>query len=649
MRNVYGLYSYDILTYVILFQGSSANRRGPGYFDPCSRQRESDQYQRSWSSAAQKDSRANNGGYSFSREWRSNGSNAGNSGGGVQYTENQKQFNSRSSGNFGDWKEPSNNSRYSNDSATNNARYSVHSNVSSCTFSGNQRRSIGAITNEKRAVVPIFNNKAQVSLREKETLRTMKTNPQSSSPVPSPQASTSKKNCDSGIPASASGGVGLAEQESQQPPDAAELPSPSFLTRNKPVYQGKVLPGDILMRALQSPQRDAQSKAGSRQTSVSGRQPNQHNSQEQLKTPSHQNLVSQELPRDFPMQEPQHGRPQNNHQQHPNQHRPSQQQPMQYQHQQRHLQQQHPNRHHQQGAAHPAGQYWPGGYQGGGGVPASRGGVVEVTHADQVECIVYGTYFNRWSVIRQYGLNRGSSQHFPCLAYDPFSSSKARPSDRGFEIVIYFDVAGCLAEGVKFLVLPAGQVLCSGNANGKVPPHLFDRVLDVGKNQIIFPQPSNRPNISKHSWVDGTSASVSPFMPTQVIKKGMSKGKPSPRGSDSHMKQSGTSTGSFSPSFQESRFASQRSDDKSHEEGQEHTYNPSGASYRKPTRRRPPLHGRLISGSAATGLPQNTYVSQTSWHGLLSTKRSLPFTNFQQDLFRLKNSTHSSTTEQTTK
>uniref|UniRef100_A0A2P2I0F3 5'-3' exoribonuclease 1-like n=1 Tax=Hirondellea gigas TaxID=1518452 RepID=A0A2P2I0F3_9CRUS len=165
-------------------------------------------------------------------------------------------------------------------------------------------------------------------------------------------------------------------------------------------------------------------------------------------------------------------------------------------------------------------------YNSPGQVPISYGGVQEVTTPSQVECIVHGTYYSRWSVTQQYGLNRGNSQHIPCLSYDPLTSSRARPSDSGYHLIIYIDVATCLAEGMKFLVLPAGQVLCTGDANGKVLPHCFDRVVDTSSNKVIFPRVPNKALPSsgcESQWRSSSDGSMSPFMPTQVIKQVSSK------------------------------------------------------------------------------------------------------------------------------
>ena len=140
----------------------------------------------------------------------------------------------------------------------------------------------------------------------------------------------------------------------------------------------------------------------------------------------------------------------------------------------------------------------------------SRGRVTEVACAGDMESLVHGTYYSRWSVAQQYGLNRGQNKHIPCLSYDPLNNQKARDVDKGYQLLIYINIEGCLAENMKILVLPgAGQVLCTGDANGKILPHLFDKVIDTASRRVIFPK-------SETSKSSTTSSSM--FVPTQVIK-----------------------------------------------------------------------------------------------------------------------------------
>ena len=63
--------------------------------------------------------------------------------------------------------------------------------------------------------------------------------------------------------------------------------------------------------------------------------------------------------------------------------------------------------------------------------------------------------------MQQYGIKRGREQHLPCMGYDPLSSPKAKPNDKGYQLLIYLDVDHCMASGIKFLRLPSHKVLAT--------------------------------------------------------------------------------------------------------------------------------------------------------------------------------------------
>lgn len=110
--------------------------------------------------------------------------------------------------------------------------------------------------------------------------------------------------------------------------------------------------------------------------------------------------------------------------------------------------------------------------------------LVQMQHADEVECVVHGTYYASWPKINQQGLRKTSNNSLiPCYPFVPVGS-------KTYQLYIFLDVRRAMADGMKFFKVGQRQILCSGDMKGIIDPRYFSRVVDSETRSVIFPRPA---------------------------------------------------------------------------------------------------------------------------------------------------------------
>ena len=112
--------------------------------------------------------------------------------------------------------------------------------------------------------------------------------------------------------------------------------------------------------------------------------------------------------------------------------------------------------------------------------------LVPVVDARQVDICVHGTYHRCLGAILAGGLSRMSRNHVHFAPALPAAGSTATTGEPNVisgmrtncEVAIFVDVARAMAMGLQFFTSANGVILTPGNADGKVPPACFARVLD---------------------------------------------------------------------------------------------------------------------------------------------------------------------------
>lgn len=110
--------------------------------------------------------------------------------------------------------------------------------------------------------------------------------------------------------------------------------------------------------------------------------------------------------------------------------------------------------------------------------------IVPLQSADEVACVVHGTYYASWSKILQQGLVTSSSRNLiPCYPYVPRNTG----APHAYQLYIFIDVHKAMMDGIKFFKAGDRQILCSGDRRGCLHPRYFNNVLDSETGSIIYP------------------------------------------------------------------------------------------------------------------------------------------------------------------
>ncbi|XP_076050626.1 5'-3' exoribonuclease 1-like isoform X2 [Oratosquilla oratoria] len=109
--------------------------------------------------------------------------------------------------------------------------------------------------------------------------------------------------------------------------------------------------------------------------------------------------------------------------------------------------------------------------------------LVPITSASEVPCLVHGTYYCYWSSISQHGLQAKDASH-PIRLH--IGKPRTDTGPKAFQLHIYLDVALALTHGVHLARRKSGQVLSLGDAQGRISPKYFAKVVDLTNNQVIY-------------------------------------------------------------------------------------------------------------------------------------------------------------------
>lgn len=111
-------------------------------------------------------------------------------------------------------------------------------------------------------------------------------------------------------------------------------------------------------------------------------------------------------------------------------------------------------------------------------------------YADEVESVVYGTYYALWSKIYQQGLWKTSAHSLiPCYPFVP----REITGHKAYQLLIFLDVRKAMSDGMKFFRVGERRILCSGDRQGHISPKYFIKVLDSETGIVIFPRPAMNP------------------------------------------------------------------------------------------------------------------------------------------------------------
>ncbi|XP_071541169.1 5'-3' exoribonuclease 1 [Panulirus ornatus] len=121
--------------------------------------------------------------------------------------------------------------------------------------------------------------------------------------------------------------------------------------------------------------------------------------------------------------------------------------------------------------------------------------LVLMQYADEVESVVYGSYYASWSKIMHQGLWKTSGYNFiPCYPFVP----RDMTGPKAYQLYIFLDVRKAMSDGMKFFKVGNRQILCSGDRLGHISPKYFMKVLDSETGLVIF---SSRPAMDSESGV----------------------------------------------------------------------------------------------------------------------------------------------------
>eukprot|EP00088_Acartia_fossae_P003878 TRINITY_DN11668_c0_g1_i1.p1 TRINITY_DN11668_c0_g1~~TRINITY_DN11668_c0_g1_i1.p1 ORF type:complete len:207 (-),score=27.56 TRINITY_DN11668_c0_g1_i1:39-659(-) len=111
----------------------------------------------------------------------------------------------------------------------------------------------------------------------------------------------------------------------------------------------------------------------------------------------------------------------------------------------------------------------------------------EITEPELFPKVIHGTYYKSWDAIRKTGLSRMNRQHIHCAAGEPGDQGVISGMRNTCQLYIYIDIGTALQDGIKFFRSSNNVILSPGNCDGVILPKYFKQVLDVKKDQVIFP------------------------------------------------------------------------------------------------------------------------------------------------------------------
>lgn len=101
-----------------------------------------------------------------------------------------------------------------------------------------------------------------------------------------------------------------------------------------------------------------------------------------------------------------------------------------------------------------------------------------ITAADQAPVAIHGTYRSCMEAILNEGLRPMSRQHIHFAAGERGHAAVVSGMRKSAEVMIYMDVAKMLADGIPLYMSENRVLLSPGNAEGRIPPDYFAKVVD---------------------------------------------------------------------------------------------------------------------------------------------------------------------------
>ncbi|XP_034037695.1 tRNA 2'-phosphotransferase 1 [Thalassophryne amazonica] len=100
---------------------------------------------------------------------------------------------------------------------------------------------------------------------------------------------------------------------------------------------------------------------------------------------------------------------------------------------------------------------------------------------------VHGSYLRNWSSIQQQGLSRMKRTHIHLAAGLPGEDSVISGMRKDCDLAVFIDVPKALADGIEFFWSENEVLLTTGDAEGKLHPKYFSRVLKLKPTRSILP------------------------------------------------------------------------------------------------------------------------------------------------------------------
>lgn len=105
--------------------------------------------------------------------------------------------------------------------------------------------------------------------------------------------------------------------------------------------------------------------------------------------------------------------------------------------------------------------------------------------------IIHGTNLNSWETIKMSGgLSRMARNHIHLCPGEPGDEKVVSGMRASSNVWIYVDAVKAINDGFEFLLSPNNVILTSGNSEGVLPLHNFEKVVlkrKGGRDEILLP------------------------------------------------------------------------------------------------------------------------------------------------------------------
>jgi 2'-phosphotransferase len=110
---------------------------------------------------------------------------------------------------------------------------------------------------------------------------------------------------------------------------------------------------------------------------------------------------------------------------------------------------------------------------------------IDEASAAQYPCVVHGTYFAAWDVIKEsVGLSRMARRHVHLAVGVPGEGHVISGMRSSSQVYVYIDMLAALRDGFRFFISTNGVILTPGDENGFLPRRYFSKVTDAAGRVI---------------------------------------------------------------------------------------------------------------------------------------------------------------------